>query len=131
MPTMKDDDILRVEPEWTREVTEDGTTKMGDELEILGSAEVDTPAGEVPWNQNQSVHGRRDSRRLGAYRERRPDRVVRVARSTSSNSRTKMLGRGAILGRKFPTTSAAIAEMRSATSSGQQAGDPPLSGPSA
>ena len=128
MPIMKVDDILRVEPGMNAEVTEDGTTKMEDEVEILGSAEVDTPDGKVPWTKIRVF----------------TDVVTPEGWVRSSNvDLTGVVPGGPIEKLKFanqcwvealfsdanPHYIAAVAEMRSATSSGQQAGNPPLSGP--
>jgi len=126
MPIMKQDDILRVEPGMNSEVKEDGTTKMGDEVEILGSAEADTPA--VPWTK------------IRVFTDVvTPEGWVR----TANVDLTGVVVGGPIDKLKFanecwiealfsdanPHYIAAVAEMRSATSSGQQAGDPVQSGP--
>ena len=125
MPIMKQDDILRVEPGMNSEVTEDGTTKMGDEVEILGSAEADTPA--VPWTK------------IRVFTDVvTPEGWVR----TANVDLTGVVVGGPIDKLKFanecwiealfsdanPHYIAAVAEA-AASSSGQQAGDPVQSGP--
>jgi hypothetical protein len=49
MPIMNDDDILRLEPGMNAEVIESGFADAEKEVEVIGTAEVDTPAGKVPW----------------------------------------------------------------------------------
>jgi hypothetical protein len=128
MPIMKVDDILRVEPGMDSAVTEDGTTKMEDEVQILGTAEVDTPAGKVPWTKIRLF----------------TDVVTPEGWVRSSNVDPAGVVPGgpidklafasdcwveALFSDANPHYVAAVAEMRSETSSGQQAGNPPLSGP--
>ena len=129
MPIMREDDILRVEPGMDSALTDDGVAEMDDEVEILGTAEVDTPAGKSPWTKIK----------LFVDVETPEGWVLRANVDLAG-----VVPGGPIDKLKFadecwvealfsdanPHYVAAVAEMRSATSSGQQAGEPgPLSGP--
>jgi hypothetical protein len=51
MPIMNEDDVLRLEPGMTSELIEGGFADEDKEIEVLGTAEVDTPTGKVPWTK--------------------------------------------------------------------------------
>ncbi|UUO27250.1 hypothetical protein DCG74_08160 [Bradyrhizobium sp. WBAH42] len=121
MPIMKDDDILRIEPGMNADLIESGFADADTEVEVIGTAEVDTPAGKVKWTKVKLLDN-----------AVAPEGWVRSAHVDLEGS----VPGGPIEKRKFadqcwvealfsdanPHYVAAVAEMRSATSSDQQAG---------
>ena len=129
MPIMKEDDILRVDPGEGGALTKDGVARKDDEVMVVGTTEVDTPAGKESWTKVKLFVD------------------VETPEGWVLSSNVDLAGvvpSGPIDKLKFanqcwvealfsdanPHYVAAVAEMRSATSGGQQAGDAgPLSGP--
>ena len=128
MPIMREDDILRVEPGMGSALTDDGVAEMDDEVEILGTAEVDTPAGKVSWTKIKLFVNIETPEGWVRSAHVDPAGVVPggpIEKLTFADE----CWVEALFSDANPHYVAAVAEMRSATSSGQQAGSPPLSGP--
>jgi hypothetical protein len=129
MAIMNEDDVLRVEPGMAGVLTDDGDAEMGDEVDVLGTTDVDTPTGKVSWTKVRLF-----------VSVKTPEGWVRSAHVDLAGvvpggpiDKLKFANQcwvEALFSDANPHYVAAIAEMRSATSSGQQAGNPnPLFGP--
>ena len=121
MPIMNDDDILRIEPGMNAEVIESGFADAEKEVEVIGTAEVDTPAGKVPWTKVKLLDNTVAPE--GWVRSSKVD-LEGVAPGGPIDKRkfADQCWVEALFSDANPHYVAAVAEMRSATSSGQQAG---------
>jgi hypothetical protein len=129
MPIMNDDDILRIEPGMSAEVIESGFADAEKEVEIIGTAEVDTPAGKVAWVKVKLLDN--PVAPEGWVRRAHVDLEGVVPGGPLDKRRfADQCWVEALFSDANPHYVAAVAEMRSGTSSGQQAGAlGPFTGP--
>ena len=131
MPIMKQDDVLRVDPGMNAALLDGdgGVAEMDDEVQVLGTADVDTPAGKVSWSRISLALD------IGTCEGWVRSSHIDLQGVVPSGPIDKLKFANqcwveALFSDANPHYVAAIAEMRSATSSGQQVGPlGPLSGP--
>jgi hypothetical protein len=127
MPIMSDSDVLRIEPGVSSERIPSGFADEGREIEILGTAQADTPP--ISWTKVKLLDNAVAPE--GWVRTSRVDLEGVVAGGPIDKLKfANQCWVEALFSDANPHYVAAVAEMRSATSSGQQAGaQGPFSGP--
>lgn len=129
MPIMNEDDVLRLEPGMAAATIDDGFADEDKEVEVIGTAEVDTATGKVPWTKIKLLDGAGAPE--GWVRSSHVDLNGVVPGGPIDKLRfANQCWVEALFSDANPHYVAAVAEMRSATSSGQQVGAPgPFFGP--
>jgi hypothetical protein len=130
MPTIREDDVLRVEPGSTGELTEDGDALANTEVEVLGATDVDTPGvGKVSWTKVRLFAAVKTPE--GWMRSARVDLAgTPIGGPIDKVTFARQCWVEALFSDANAHYVAAVAEMASSTSRDQQAGSPgPQFGP--